>query len=254
MIPDLQLAIHLQSLDQQIAELEREISSLPKHIAEIEKQLDQHIRRLEADRAALSANQKERKKLEGEVQVQEQKISKLKDQMLSAKTNEIYRAFQHEIEFCEKEIRKCEDRILDLMGESEVLERNVRAAEASLKAEREQVEREKKEARERTRADQERLARHRADRENSVSRMTPAVYAAYERIRKKRNGVAVAEVADGLCLACHLALRPQFFQDVRKNEQVLYCESCGRILYYNPPVAVDQVTGGPQADPASAGS
>jgi hypothetical protein len=254
MIPDLQLAIHLQSLDQQIAELEREISALPKHIAEIEKQLDQHLRRLEADRAALSGNQKERKKLEGDVQVQEQKISKLKDQMLSAKTNEVYRAFQHEIEFCEKEIRKCEDRILDLMGESETLEKNVRAAEASLKAEKEQVEREKREARDRTSADQEQLARLRADRQQSVSRMTPAVYSAYERIRRKRSGVAVAEVVEGLCLACHLALRPQFFQDVRRNEQVLFCESCGRILYYNPPVVVDEASGGPAAHPAAADS
>ena len=129
MIPDLLLAIHLQSLDQGIAELEREIAALPKHIAEIERQLDQHLRRLEADRSALSGNQKERKKLESDVQLEEQKISKLKDQMLQAKTNEVYRAFQHEIEFCEKEIRKFEDRILDLMSESEALEKNVRAAE-----------------------------------------------------------------------------------------------------------------------------
>ena len=66
--------------------------------------------------------------------------------MLQAKTNEQYRAFQNEIEFCEKEIRKFEDRILDLMAESEAVESNIRAAEASLKTEKEQVEREKRDA------------------------------------------------------------------------------------------------------------
>lgn len=240
MIPDLRIAIHLQSLDQQIAELEREIAALPKHIAEIERQLDQHIRRLEADRAALSGNQKERKRIEGEVQIQQQKISKLKDQMLEAKTNEQYRAFQHEIDYCDQEVRKHEDRILDLMSESEALEKNVRAAEAGLKTEKEQVEREKTEARKRAGEAQRQLDECRGDRSRSVAGMTPAVYRTYERIRKKRNGVAVAEVVDGLCLACNLALRPQFYQDVRKNEQVLYCESCGRILYFNPPVVVDE--------------
>jgi hypothetical protein len=254
MIPDLRLAILLQSLDQQIAELEREISALPKHVAEIEKQLDQHLRRLDADRAALSGNQKERKKLEGEVLIQEQKISKLKDQMLQAKTNEVYRAFQHEIEFCEREIRKFEDRILDLMAESEALEKNVRAAEASLKVEKAQVENEKRVVHDRTAIDQRQLDDARAERQRAVSGMTPQVYSTYERIRKKRNGVAVTGIAEGLCLACNLSLRPQFLQDVRRNDQVLYCESCGRILYYSPPPVAEEAADGSPSHPATAGS
>src|SRR5699024_9955718 len=127
---------------------------LPVHIAEIQKKLVSHERKLEADKAALAANLKERKKCEGDIQVQEQKISKLKDQMLQAKTNEQYRAFQHEIEFCQTEIRKSEDRILELMGESEPLDRNVAAAEIALRAEKAQVEAEKAQARERTATDQ----------------------------------------------------------------------------------------------------
>src|SRR5436190_9610691 len=158
MLPDLQFVVRLQDLDNRVAELTREISALPIHIAEIERKLESHQRKLEADRAALSANQKDRKKAEGEIQVQEQKISKLKGQMLDAKTNEIYRAFQHEIEFCEKEIRRCEDRILDLMSESEPLEKNVKAAEIALKEEKKQVEAEKAEAKERTAVDQKALA------------------------------------------------------------------------------------------------
>src|SRR5918911_626006 len=139
MLQDLSLVIRLQDIDHRLAELAREIAALPVHIAEIEKKLVSHERKLEADRAALVGNQKERKKCEGDIQVQEQKISKLKDQMVSAKTNEQYRAFQNEIEFCQKEIRKSEDRILELMGESEPLDKNVKAAEVSLKAERAQV-------------------------------------------------------------------------------------------------------------------
>ena len=88
MLPDLNLVIRLQDIDNRLADLSREISALPKHIAEIAKTLGAHERKLEADRAALSANQKERKKCEGDIQVQEQKISKLKDQMLLAKTND----------------------------------------------------------------------------------------------------------------------------------------------------------------------
>src|ERR1041385_6613770 len=124
MHPDTHLVIHLQTLDQRAAALEKEIAVLPKHIGVIEKTLESHIRRLEADKAALVANQKDRKNLEGEIQLHQQKISKLRDQMLGAKTNEQYRAFQHEIEFIEKEIRQAEDRLLELMTESEPLDLN----------------------------------------------------------------------------------------------------------------------------------
>src|SRR5712675_1061129 len=135
MNPDTHLVIQLQSLDQKITALDKEVAALPRHIAVIEKTLESHLKKLEADKAALSANQKDRKKLEGDIQIHEQKISKLRDQMLLAKTNDQYKAFQHEIEFCNTEIRRSEDRILDLMAESESLDKNVKSAEAALKLE-----------------------------------------------------------------------------------------------------------------------
>jgi predicted nucleic acid-binding Zn-ribbon protein len=176
--------------------------------------------------------------------MQEQKVSRLKDQMMSAKTNEQYRAFQKEIEYCQNEIRKMEDRILALMEESEPLEANVRKAEAALQEERRRVESEKAAARERTAQDQRAVEQLQRQREETVRQLAPAVYAAYERIRAKRGGLAVADASEGRCSACHIALRPQFFQDLRFLEQgVMFCESCGRILYYQRPVAVEDPAG-----------
>lgn len=247
MLPDLKLAIRLQEIDHRLAELSREIAALPVHISEIEKKLVSHERKLEADRAALTANQKERKSCESDIQSQEQKISKLKDQMLQAKTNEQYRAFQNEIDFCQQSIRKYEDRILELMGESEPLDQNVKAAEVALKGEKAQVEAEKREARERTAVDQKASADLQSERASIMKEMTPPVYRRYEQARKARRGIGIAEVIDGRCSVCHMALRPQFFQDLRKGEQIMVCESCQRILYYNPPVAFDEATGAPAA-------
>ena len=239
MHPDIHLVIKLQGLDQRISELDREIAALPKHIAQIEKALDSHNRRLEADKAALLANQKDRKKLEGDIQVVEQKNAKLRDQMLQAKTNEQYRAFQNEISHFEGEIRKAEDRILDLMGESEPLEANVKKAEVALKQERAQVEAEKNAARERTAADQKELALATAERREIAAKIPPDTLNLYERARKKWHGSGIAEVQEGRCTACQIALRPQYFQTLRSGEKVQTCESCGRILYYNPPVSFE---------------
>jgi len=240
---DVKAAIRLQEVDNKAAELSREVAALPKHIAEIERKLESHLRQIDHDKAALTANQKDRKRLEGDIQTHDQKISKLKSQMMEAKTNEQYRAFQQEIDFAGQEIRKAEDRILELMSEAEPLDRNVKAAEASLASEKKIVEGEKAQARERTAADQQQIDALKTERTGIIAAMTPSVASNYERIRKGRAGVAISEVTANRCGRCNIALRPQFLQDLKKNDKIMTCESCGRILYYNPPQAVEDLGG-----------
>ena len=74
MSPDIKAILRIQSLDQRGAELEKEIAALPKYIAQIEKALDAHNRKLEVDRAAFAANQRDRRKSEDDIKAQEQKI------------------------------------------------------------------------------------------------------------------------------------------------------------------------------------
>jgi predicted nucleic acid-binding Zn-ribbon protein len=239
MTPEMELVTRLQTLDTQVAELQRVIAALPRHIAEIEKALDSHNRRLEADRAALAANQKERKSLDEDNKIQEQKISKLRDQMLGAKTNEQYRAFQNEIDFAANSIRKAEDRILDLMGESEPLDANVKAAEVALKAEKANVEAEKAEARLKSEADKKQFAELLAERAALAAKLNPKVLKVYDHQRRKWAGTTVVEVVEGRCTGCQINLRPQFLQDLRRGDQLMTCETCGRILFYNPPVSLE---------------
>ena len=212
---------------------------LPRHVAAIEKTLDSHLRKLEADKAALAANLRDRKKLEGDNQTHEQKISKLRDQMVQAKTNEQYRAFQNEIEYAQKEIRTADDRMLELMAEAEPLDINVKKADVALKQEQKLVDAEKKRAEDRTAADRAELEKLSAERQQILSTLPPPIANAYTRIRKKwNNTTVVSEVVGGRCTACQIMLRPQAFQDLRKATEPMFCESCGRFLYYTPPSAL----------------
>lgn len=239
MHPDLATTLHLQELDLRIASLRHEIASLPRQVAEIERELEGHLKRLDLDKTKLTANQRERKRLEGEIQMQQQRISKLRDQTMQAKTNEQFRAFQNEIEFCEKEIRKFEDSILELMSASEALETNVKAAEKSLTAQKTVVEGKKSEAKAQTDANQAELKTLVAERKTAAERLPASLLSTYERLRtRNRDGIAIAEAKDGRCLACNMMLRPQFFQELKTGEQVMGCENCKRLLYVQPP-AVD---------------
>lgn len=238
MLADLERAIRLQILDDRTAALNKEIAALPAHVAVIEKKLEAHQRRLDVDRAALTANQKARKTADLDIQTNQQKISKLKGQMMEAKNNEQYKAFQHEIAFCEQEIQRHEEKILELMAAAEPLDQAVKAAEAALAVERKGVDAEKSVALEKTAADKKEIASLLAERTTILAEMDKKFAAEYERIRKGRAGVAIAEVIGGRCSKCNMLARPQFLQELKQGNSVMVCESCKRILYWNPPKAV----------------
>lgn len=236
MSPDIESASRIQEIDQRCAALEKEIAALPRYIADIEKKLEAHQKQLDSDKAALSANGKERKTLEGTVTDSQLKISKLKDQMLQAKTNEQYTAFQKEITHFGEVIGKSEDRILELMEAAEILDAAVKKSDVELAVERKHVEGQKAKARERAAADQKAIAEAKAKRVDLVKAIAPAVYKAYEYVKKKVGVNVVCEAIDGTCTGCRLSLRPQFYQELKFATDVRYCENCQRIIFYNPAV------------------
>ena len=77
----------------------------------------------------------------------------------------------------------------------------------------------------------ERITRERAE---IVTALDKQVLLTFEQIARKRNGVAVAEARDGVCTICHVRLRPQVFNTVRRNESIVQCDSCNRILFFVP--------------------
>src|SRR5262245_49650666 len=144
MNPDLKQLIRLQSIDLSIQELRSRIDKFPG----ISKALDEKLKAAQAavDTAKERAktNQGSRKKLETDIAALEGKISKYRDQMMSVKTNEEYRALQHEIEHAQQAIRKVEDEILNLMIAAENGQAELKAAEAKLKEDQELVNSERK--------------------------------------------------------------------------------------------------------------
>src|SRR5205807_4612729 len=165
MLPELQNLLELQKTDREILRLNEEIASLPKRVAAIEQKLAGTRAILEKAKTAVKADDAARRKYESTIQDFQQKISKYRDQSLDVKTNEQYRALQHEIDFSQQEIRATEDKILDMMVSAETREKQVKAAEADLKAETREIEKEKEEARQRSTEDQQQLAEWTAKRD-----------------------------------------------------------------------------------------
>jgi len=239
MHPDLPRIRELQELDNRIAELDDEISRLPKYVAQIESQLESHKKALQADKDVLDENRKSHRQLETQISHFQQKMSHLRVQTGEVKTNTQFRAFQHEIEFLEGEVRKIEDRILDKMVEAESLEKNVKKAEAALGEESKKVATEVGKVTAQVAADKSEADAKRSHRKELTEVISPKVLRKYDHTRKTRGGIAVAPADAEYCMACHVALRPQFSHILRKSEEIVICESCSRILYYQPADSVD---------------
>src|SRR5271169_6855671 len=154
MTSTLQNLIELQQIDTQIAALRAEIAALPKHVAEIEAKLAGCKAKVEAMLASAKADEAARRKHESDIQDQQQKISKYRDQSLNVKTNQEYRALMEEIKFAEQKFAASEDKILDIMVAADAHKESLKAAEAELKADTDENDREKEEARQRTAVDE----------------------------------------------------------------------------------------------------
>jgi predicted nucleic acid-binding Zn-ribbon protein len=233
--PDLKTVIDLQHVDLKIAELTAQIDSLPVQIKTLEDRLKDYLQAHEERKLRLAANQKERRDLEGEIQLIQTKISKHKGQLYEVKTNEQYKAMVKEIEGEEANIRKIEDKILEKMVEAEDSQKLVNQAAASLEGEKGRVAAETRQMNTLREADVKERDAFLARRKELTAALDPHLLETYERVRKGRKGIAVAEVRDGFCTACNVRLRPQMYNEIRTNDTIQICESCSRILFCEEP-------------------
>ena len=239
MHPNIQHLIDLQVVDLRLAQLRAQLAGFPRRLAELDSRLAAARKQLETSKEALLTSLKDRKKYELDAEQWKEKVRKYKDQSGSVKTNEAYKALQHEIAHAEGEVAKAEDRLLDRMMAGEEFERQVKAAERSLKeieatasAERQQLQKEQS-------ALQKELEVDEARRREATAFIPEDLLDHYHRIASRHGGVGLAAVRDETCSMCRVRVRPHVFQKLRREgcEEVFHCETCTRILYYFEPIA-----------------
>ena len=242
MIADLERLITLQRLDSTAHDAQRRLAEEPARRQELDDLLETARQHVAAAKEGLAENQNTRRAVEKELSVHQGRLSKYRDQLMSVKTNVEYQAVQKEIGFAQSEVKALEDQMLERMLESDDL------AEAVARAERELADRQKK-VDEGLRALTTELTAVNAslerikDERSAVARLVgPQPLAIFETVARRRNGVALAEARDGICTICHVRLRPQVFNTVLRNDQIVQCDSCQRVLYFVAPAPSEGVT------------
>jgi predicted nucleic acid-binding Zn-ribbon protein len=239
MNPVMPQLLELQRLDQRIAALRRELETLPGRVKETDTMLTGARSALAAVKAKHSHAQTERKRFELDVNQWRDRARKYRDQSASVKTNEAYKALQHEIAHAESEASAAEDRQLEQMMAVEEIEREIKSAEATVKDAEISLAAERKQVGSEGAAKKSELDSDLIRREKLAAQIPEEIVDRYARAAKRHHGIALAEALNEQCRGCGMRILPHTYQEIRdpQNQEIIQCETCGRILYAAEPAA-----------------
>ena len=236
MHPDLEKLIALQRHDVEAKRLRDELAAVPKRVAGLEAKL----KAVEGQRAVvldlIAKEEALRRRQESDVKDLRAKIERTRKKIDQATTTIQVTAFEHEMAFAQAEIGKIEDAELESMERSEGLESQRTMANAAVEDAKASLERERVRGAETMAVDKVALAEVERLRMAERAEIGEAALSTYDRIAKAK-GIAVSEAIDQKCSVCQMMVRPQRWNDLRNRDndgEMMTCESCGRLLYYDP--------------------
>ena len=233
MADQLELLKRLQTLDGELYRLRREQQEKPLELEQIEAQVAAQEARVKAAESRMSTLQLSQKEKEIELQTREASVKKLQGQLFQVKTNKEYTTMQREIDtlkadnsVLEEAILKAFDAIEQAVKERQREQAALTEAQGRLRAERERIARELAEI-------EEQIARLERDRQGVTPAVPPKALAKYEQVLEIRDGLALVPLVNDACGGCHWRLPPQVINQVYLKAELVTCEHCNRILYFD---------------------
>ncbi len=228
----LQLLIDLQALDQKIQILAKKIVDIPLQVKELQKGKEAEQKKYEQKAQSVESIEKEKRKKERDLEGKEAFLAKLKDQLLSIKTNREYQTLLHEIEVVKEEISKLEEEVLILIEDGEVASSQLKEVKKIVREQEESIETKKQEKERELEGFIQEKEKYELQKSEHRKQIFDELLKQYNKVKEYHNGLGVVTVKDGSCQGCFMNLMPQLFQEVRQNSEIYSCPHCHRIIYY----------------------
>jgi hypothetical protein len=222
----------LQTLDMKIREMQRDKDEIPARIAALEGAFKSAEEKVLGQKAELERLLKDRRQKEKELEEETDRVRKTESRMFEIKTNKEYQAVLKEIEGAKKLNRQREEEILAILERVEELQKTAGQGEKELEEKRQEFEQRLSELKERAAEFDQKMAAEVREREERQKGIPPDLLGKYRMLLEKRQGVAVAPVANGVCHACNMNLRPQLYIELQKQQTLIFCPNCSRILFW----------------------
>jgi len=223
--------IELQKLDLVIATRDAEAQAIPKAIEALEGRLAKAREALDAAKTQSDQLHKARRLKEREFEEVTESAKKKQARLFEIKTNEEYSAVLKEIDALKVKLSQLETDILEHMEATDTAGKVVAETERVFKAAQVDLQKERHDKEAQLTTLQKELASLQNTRNEQAARLDGDLFRLYTRLMKGR-GHAVVVVADGSCQGCGMALTPQAYNEVKRNDRMFTCPSCNRILYF----------------------
>jgi predicted nucleic acid-binding Zn-ribbon protein len=213
---------------------ERERDTVPAELSGVDSAFREKLEAVQRLRQRLLEAELEHRRASAELSDLQEKQKKYQAQLRNVQSSREYSAVLNEMDGVEKQIRLTEDRVLTLEEELETSGEDLKKREESLPRETQEHEEKMKDWRATQRSINEELKAAQEEISDLENKIRPRELAEFRRLLEKKGGLAVARVVSNSCSACHVKVRPAAMQSLKARNEIIYCDSCRRILYFDP--------------------
>jgi predicted nucleic acid-binding Zn-ribbon protein len=228
----LELLWELQKIDLGLKSIKEEKDRYPKEMKKLDEKQKVESERVQKEKEKVESLEKTRRQKEGQLSLEQEKIKRAEGRMSEVKTNKEYQALLSEIDAIKEANGRMEEEILQVMGEIDDLKRDLSKRERDVGVTLEKVEAERKELQEKMARDEKVWDEQMERREVLSKQIESKLVKLYNTLKEKRQGVGVVGVKRETCQGCFVNVPPQMFIEVQKNNALVRCPHCNRILYW----------------------
>jgi predicted nucleic acid-binding Zn-ribbon protein len=230
----LRLLVELQQLDSSIISFDKTIKTIPGKISMMQEPLKSAQAAFDNQKKAVEAAEKKKRQKDAALEDIQDKIEKMKGRTGEIKDNKAYQAHLKEIEQAEKERYTIEDEILALMEAVDEDGKKFKETEKALEEENLKVAEMKKHLEAEVKEAEQELQSLKDKRKSFIDALQSENYETYMSLLTGKGGLAVSRAAKEICTGCNMNIMPQLYVEIKKNDRIIQCPQCGRILFFKP--------------------
>ncbi len=231
MISELTPLIRLQGIDLEIRKIQEKKEKLPERLDALRERVAGKEAAIEEKKEKITELRKRKIEIEDELELETERMKKSQQKMSAVQNNREYQALNKEIEEIKKANKTREDELLELMEEMKKLEEAIAESEKELETDRKEAAAEETHINEIAENLDRKINDLNTEAEAVAAEVKPDLLARYRFLAEKRQGLVIAAVSDGVCSACNMNIPPQMFNELLRDERMMTCPSCQRMIY-----------------------
>ncbi len=231
MITQIKLLRNIQKIDIEIYKHKNELTALNKKLEITKEKLESVEQSIAKKNEKIKELEARKNKIEEEIKVEKTNLKKWEARFNESKNSREGIALMHEIEVLKKAIDEMEEEVLKILEEMDSFKKLISEEEKELIKVKEKFQKEEEELKAKAKSINETIDILNEDRKKELGGIKAEILAEYDRIKERRNGLAIVPIVNGICAGCHMGIPPQLFTKVYAAISIETCPSCQRIIF-----------------------